>query len=182
MINYLKNVLEKMPNSWLSTTTHRLDIYDEKLAKTEFLEQFELLSKKDSTDTSALNNLPTAYDYIRLGHPLSCVLEWSIARLHKINPKNIISFSSQSIPILSILRKNLLAHKNTQIIYTDNCLDFFDYETIKQTYGYSFELKKVQKLSDISDFEGSTVLVSQSEKIDVNHLKLKIDSPEMKNL
>ena len=34
MINYLKNVLEKMPNSWLSTTTHRLDIYDEKLAKT----------------------------------------------------------------------------------------------------------------------------------------------------
>ena len=175
MINYLKNVLEKMPKSWLSTTTHRLDIYDEKLAKTEFLEQFELLSKKDSTDPSALNNLPTAYDYIRLGHPLSCVLEWSIARLHEINPKNIISFSSQTIPILSILRKNLLAHINTRIIYTDNCLDFFDYETIKQTYGYSFELKKVEKLSDISDFDGTTVLVSQSEKVEVNTLKLKID-------
>ena len=51
-----------MPNSWLSTTTHRLDIYDEKLAKTEFLDQFELLSKKNSIDTSVLNNLPTAYD------------------------------------------------------------------------------------------------------------------------
>jgi len=45
ILNYLKNVLEKMPKSWLSTTTHRLDIYDEKLAKTEFIEHFELLSK-----------------------------------------------------------------------------------------------------------------------------------------
>jgi cystathionine beta-lyase/cystathionine gamma-synthase len=122
-----------------------------------------------------LRNLPTAYDYIRLGHPLSCVLEWSIAHLHDVNSKNIISFSSQSIPILAILRKNLLAHKNTQIIYTDNFLDFFDYETIKNTYGYNFELKKVKNLSDIPAFEGSTVLVSQSEKIDINNLDLNID-------
>jgi len=175
MIKFLKNVLEKMPTSWLSTTTHRLDIYNEKLAKTEFLEQFELLSKNNSLDTLDLRNLPTAYDYIRLGHPLSCVLEWSIAHLHDVNSKNIISFSSQSIPILAILRKNLLAHKNTQIIYTDNFLDFFDYETIKNTYGYNFELKKVKNLSDIPAFEGSTVLVSQSEKIDINNLDLNID-------
>jgi len=175
MIKFLKNVLEKMPTSWLSTTTHRLDIYNEKLAKTEFLEQFELLSKNNSPDTLDLRNLPTAYDYIRLGHPLSCVLEWSIAHLHDVNSKNIISFSSQSIPILAILRKNLLAHKNTQIIYTHNFLDFFDYETIKNTYGYNFELKKVKNLSDIPAFEGSTVLVSQSEKIDINNLDLNID-------
>jgi len=175
MIKFLKNVLEKMPTSWLSTTTHRLDIYNEKLAKTEFLEQFELLSKNNSPDTLDLRNLPTAYDYIRLGHPLSCVLEWSIAHLHDVNSKNIISFSSQSIPILAILRKNLLAHKNTQIIYTDNFLDFFDYETIKNTYGYNFELKKVKNLSDIPAFEGSTVLVSQLEKIDINNLDLNID-------
>ena len=175
MIKFLKNVLEKMPTSWLSTTTHRLDIYNEKLAKTEFLEQFELLSKNNSPDTLDLRNLPTAYDYIRLGHPLSCVLEWSIAHLHDVNSKNIISFSSQSIPILAILRKNLLAHKNTQIIYTDNFLDFFDYETIKNTYGYNFELKKVKNLSDIPAFEGSTVLVSQLQQIDINNLDLNID-------
>ena len=175
MTKFLKNVLEKMPTSWLSTTTHRLDIYNEKLAKTEFLQQFELLSKNNSLDTLDLRNLPTAYDYIRLGHPLSCVLEWSIAHLHDVNSKNIISFSSQSIPILAILRKNLLAHKNTQIIYTDNFLDFFDYETVKNTYGYNFELKKVKKLSDIPAFEGSTVLVSQSEKIDINNLGLNVD-------
>ena len=105
MVKYLKKVLENMPSSWLSTTTHRLDIYDERLAKAKFLEQFELLSKSNSNETSVLNNLPTAYDYIRLGHPLSCVLEWSIAHLHNIKPKNIISFSSQTISILAILRK-----------------------------------------------------------------------------
>ena len=41
MLNYIKDVLENMPTGWLNLTTHRLDIYDEKLAKTQFLEQFE---------------------------------------------------------------------------------------------------------------------------------------------
>jgi hypothetical protein len=31
-----------MPAGWLNTTTHRLDIYEEKLAKTQFLDQFEV--------------------------------------------------------------------------------------------------------------------------------------------
>ena len=43
MLHYLKNVITNMPTGWLSTTTHRLDIYDEKLAKTQFLNQFETL-------------------------------------------------------------------------------------------------------------------------------------------
>jgi hypothetical protein len=81
MVNYIKEVLENMPTDWLSLTTHRLDIYDEKLAKTQFLDQFETLFKNNNSATSALNELPTAYDYIRLGHPLSCVLEWGIAKL-----------------------------------------------------------------------------------------------------
>jgi hypothetical protein len=34
MLYYVKAVLENMPTGWLSLTTHRLDIYDEKLAKT----------------------------------------------------------------------------------------------------------------------------------------------------
>jgi len=34
MLNYLKAVVENMPNDWLGLTTHRLDIYNEKLAKT----------------------------------------------------------------------------------------------------------------------------------------------------
>ena len=95
MLHYIKEVLENMPNGWLSTTTHRLDIYDEKLAKTQFIERFESLYKNNIASTNALSELPTAYDYIRLGHPLSCVLEWSIAKLHNLTADNVISFASK---------------------------------------------------------------------------------------
>ena len=43
MLNYIKEVLKNMPTDWLNLTTHRLDIYDESLAKIEFLDQFEKL-------------------------------------------------------------------------------------------------------------------------------------------
>jgi len=36
MLDYIKDVLKNMPIGWLNLTTHRLDIYDEKLAKVEF--------------------------------------------------------------------------------------------------------------------------------------------------
>ena len=108
MLNYIKNVLENMPTDWLNLTTHRLDIYDESLAKSQFLKQFESLFNSNSSKTSALKELPTAYDYIRLGHPLSCILEWAIANLNALKPENAISFSSQTISVLAILRKNLV--------------------------------------------------------------------------
>ena len=99
MRNYIKDVLDNMPKEWLNLTTHRLDIYDETLAKTQFLTQFESLFKANHSESSALTELPTAYDYIRLGHPLSCVLEWGIAKLHNLNAENVISFSSKTAPI-----------------------------------------------------------------------------------
>ena len=43
MRNYIKHVLKNMPSDWLELTTHRLDIYNEELAKTQFLEQFQNL-------------------------------------------------------------------------------------------------------------------------------------------
>ena len=131
MRNYIKDVLENMPADWLNLTTHRLDIYDENLAKTQFLEQFEILFNVGNSETAALHELPTAYDYIRLGHPLSCVLEWGVAKLNRLEPNAVISFSSQSIPILAILRKNLLDGKDTQIFYTGALPDFFDAELLK---------------------------------------------------
>ena len=88
-----------MPLDWLNLTTHRLDIYDEKLAKTQFLDLFQDLYESGNAETSTLNNLPTAYDYIRLGHPLSCILEWVIADLNKMTSESIISFSSKSAPL-----------------------------------------------------------------------------------
>jgi len=165
MLNYIKNVLENMPTGWLNLTTHRLDIYDEKLAKTQFLDQFKALFKENNSEALALNELPTAFDYIRLGHPLSCILEWAIANLNNVAPDNVISFSSKTIPALAILRKNLLDNTNTQIIYTGEIPHFFDVEILQNIYGYKFELKQVKKASDISAFNGSTIFISQQDEI-----------------
>jgi cystathionine beta-lyase/cystathionine gamma-synthase len=175
MLNYVKDVLENMPTDWLNLTTHRLDIYDENLAKTEFLEQFETLCNTNNSDVTALHELQTAYDYIRLGHPLSCILEWAIAHLNNIKPENVISFSSKTIPILAILRKNLLDHKNTQIVYTGELPTFFDAELLRNIYGYQFELKHIKKVADISEFNGSTIFVSQETQINANDLNSNID-------
>jgi len=172
MQNYIKEVLENIPSSWVNLTTHRLDIYNERLAKTEFLEQFNTLFIASNSSASALNQLPTAYDYIRLGHPLSCVLEWGIANLNRIEASYVISFSSKTMPILAILRKNLLDNKNTQITYSGELPPYFEPEVVKQVYGYKFELIKVEKPSAIPEFTGSTIFISEQEEIGFfNHNK-----------
>tara|TARA_R110000737_G_scaffold50895_2_gene71966 strand:+ start:8079 stop:9923 length:1845 start_codon:yes stop_codon:yes gene_type:complete len=175
MINYIKAVVENMPSGWLNLTTHRLDIYNEKLAKSQFLDQFESLYKNNISSSSSLSELPTAYDYIRLGHPLSCILEWAIANLNNTKAENVITFSSHTAPILAILRKNLFNNKNTQIAYTGELPASFDAEVIKTVYGYNFELLKVEKAEDISSFDGSLVFLSQEEKISPIHLNPNID-------
>jgi cystathionine beta-lyase/cystathionine gamma-synthase len=175
VLRYTKSVLNNMPNNWLGLTTHRLDIYEEKLAKTQFLDQLETLYQKNDSAKASLEILPTAYDYIRLGHPLSCLLEWGISKLQDLQPKNVISFSSQTAPILAILRKNLLENINTQITYTGDLPVFFDTEIIKSVYGYIFEFKKVEKASDPTDFVGSTVFIAQKERMDAIELHPNID-------
>lgn len=161
VLNYIQKVLENMPADWLKLTTHRLDIYREELAKTEFLEQFEKLYLNNNSETLALAALPTAYDYIRLGHPLSTVLEWAIAKLNNLKPENVISFSSVTIPILAVLRTNLFEKKHTRIVHREQLPDSFDAETIKRVYGYDFEIEKIESLEEISEFDGSTVFISE---------------------
>ncbi len=175
MLDYLKDVLENMPTDWLNLTTHRLDIYDESLAKTQFLEQFEQLYHANDSSTSALNELPTAYDYIRLGHPLSCVLEWGIAQLHNLKTENVISFSSATMPLLAILRTNLLTNKNTRIVYTESLPHSFNEATLKEVYGYKFELERVDDLASLSAFDGSTVFISEENTVSKTDLSENID-------
>lgn len=175
VLKYCTEVLQKMPVDWLKLTTHRLDIYDESLAKTEFLEEFENLYNTNNSETSVLNVLPTAFDYIRLGHPLSCILEWAIARLYCIAPKNVISFSSNTMPILAILRKNLIANKKTQIFYTEKLPPFFNLELLRNIYGYQFEIKKIENKNEISNFNGSTIFISQQDKFGTFDLTPNVD-------
>ena len=175
MLNYLKNVLENMPADWLNLTTHRLDIFNERLAKTEFLDHFENLVKDNNTATAALSELPTAFDYIRLGHPLSCLLEWAIAKENNLSAKNVISFSSKTTPILAVLRKNLLENKKTQIVYTHSLPESFDAEILHFVYNYQFDLKKVATSNDIPAFNGSTIFIAQANEIKKPPLSANID-------
>jgi len=165
MLNYIKDVLVNMPTSWLNLTTHRLDIYNESLAKTQFLEKFENLVEANNSEPTALSELPTAFDYIRLGHPLSCLLEWTIAKTYQIDASNVISFSSNTVPLLAILRKNLLENKNTRIIYSGKLPHSFDAESLRKVYGYNFELLSTDKKEAISTFEGSSVYISYEDEL-----------------
>ena len=165
MQDYIKNVLVHMPTDWIKLTTHRLDVYDEQLAKTQFSEQLEILFNANTYETSSLSKLPTAYDYIRLGHPLSCLLEWAIAKLLHIESDHVISFSSSTAPILAVLRKNLLGNKNTRILYTDHLPDSFYTEVLQTVYGYQFELQKIDTTDAIAEFDGSTIFITQQNDL-----------------
>lgn len=170
VLAFIEDVLKNMPSDWLNLTTHRLDIYNEEQAKTQFLEQFEELFKNNTLRNDVLKELPTAYDYIRLGHPLSCVLEWVIAKLNNKKSENVICFSSMTIPVFAILRANLLANKNTQIVYSGELPACFDADIMQCVYGYEFELKQVKKGSSVEAFDGSIVYLS--EQNDICHFEL----------
>jgi cystathionine beta-lyase/cystathionine gamma-synthase len=166
--HYIKEVLANLPADWVNLTTHRLDIYEEKLAKTQFIDQFEALYEQGISDAQALSELPTAYDYIRLGHPLSSVLEWAIASVNAIDAEDVIAFSSKTAPVLAVLRKNLLDGKNTRILYSGALPSYFDAAAIKEVYGYHFDLKEVSaaELEAITeDKSASTILLAEREEI-----------------
>lgn len=175
VLNYIKEIIKNHPSDWLGLTTHRLDIYNEKLAKTQFLDQLETLYSTNNATTGALAVLPTAYDYIRLGHPLSSVLEWGIAHIHGLDADNVISFSSKTIPVLAVLRKNLLENRNTQINYTGELPSIFNEELLKEVYGYHFQLQKVNDPSDIERFNGSTIFISEHDEINTLDINSNID-------
>lgn len=161
---YLENVLENIPADWLRLTTHRLDIYNEKLAKTEFLEKFEHLFEANNAETEALNALPTAFDYIRLGHPLSSVLEWGIAAINGLKPESVISFASRTMPVLAVLRKNVFLKKKTRLVYQDALPANFDADTLRKVYGYELELLQVASPAELSPFDGSTIYIPAPSK------------------
>jgi hypothetical protein len=164
VLGFVKEVLDNMPTDWLKKTTHRLDVYNESKAKVEFLEGLEVLFKENKTETSVLKELPTAYDYIRLGHPLSCLLEWTIAHQNNFKSNNVISFSSNAMPLLAVLRKNLMDRKNTRVLYQGELPAFFDAESLRSVYGYDFDVMRVESVKSISASDETTVFISQDNK------------------
>jgi cystathionine beta-lyase/cystathionine gamma-synthase len=175
VINYVKALLENTPKDWIELTTHRLDIYNEELAKTEFLTEFEKCFEAQNAQSDVLNQLPTAYDYIRLGHPLSSVLEWTIALLNGLKAEQVISFSSQSMPILAVLRKNAFDKKNTVIYFAEELPSFFRKDILNEVYGYTFELKQVKNAQEIERTDETSIFVDQSGEMSELPINENID-------
>ncbi|MEO7080566.1 MAG: cystathionine beta-synthase, partial [Flavobacteriales bacterium] len=175
VLRSIQEVLANMPSDWLKLTTHRLDIYEEERAKTQFLEAFERLLQDGGAGPEAWATLPTAYDYIRLGHPLSSILEWAIARLNGLHADSVISFSSRTMPVLAVLRKNLLDKKQTRIIHTEDLPAHFDAAILHAVYGYAFELVRMDEGEEIPAFSGSTILLSQQQLFGKVDLPANVD-------
>ena len=163
---FLQSVLNNMPADWINLTTHRLDIYDEPQAKVQFLNRFNALYERGDATADALRQLPTAFDYIRLGHPLSCVLEWAVAKLNGSQPDSVISFASVTMPLLAILRKNLLDQRTTRVVYSDDLPATLEPELLHRIYGYAFTTVRTADVSSLPAFSGSTVLYSRGELSD----------------
>lgn len=175
VLRSIQEVLANMPSDWLKLTTHRLDIYDEERAKTQFLEAFERLLQDGGAGPDAWATLPTAYDYIRLGHPLSSILEWAIAQLNGLHADSVISFSSKTMPVLAVLRKNLLDKKQTRIVHTEELPAHFDEAILHAVYGYPFELVRMEKGDEIPAFSGSTILLSEQRLFGKVELPANVD-------
>lgn len=169
--DFIQSVLNNMPSDWLKLTTHRLDTYNEKLAKVEFLEKFEKLYLDNHFNKETLEALPTAFDYIRLGHPLSCILEWFVSKLTNLDEENVISFSSQVMPILAILRKNSLDGISTQIVCEKELPKCFDAQTLRNIYKYQFEL--IQK--ETPNYLGSTIVLTSFDEVSEIELHGELD-------
>jgi cystathionine beta-lyase/cystathionine gamma-synthase len=175
MLEKMTRVLENMPSDWLNLTTHRLDIYNEEKAKVEFIEAFEKLVNSDDISRDSLKSLPTAYDYIRLGHPLSSILEWMIGNQYKVSAEAVVSFSSSAMPIFAVLRANHFRQKATRIAFQNNSLKQWDTQRIRDVYGYSFETIVVDSNDTLPEFDGTTVWVTQTERVDQFEVREGVD-------
>ena len=74
------------------------------------------------------------------------------------------------VPVLAILRKNLLEKTSTRIIYTNDLPHFFDVDILRNVYGYNFELNQVDNLDVVSEFSGSTIFITEQNAITDVHL------------
>lgn len=156
--NTVRKILDNLPAGWVELTTHRLDIYDEEQAKSQFLHQLHALTSATDYDAKALEALPTAYDYTRLGHPLSCVLEWVVAQINQLSSENVIAYSSKTMPILAILRKNALSGVATQLYYDTDSSPLIDSARLEKIYGYKLQSQKIENIAQIPKHDDATVI------------------------
>lgn len=147
----IAQILEYMPVDWTTLTTHRLDIYDESRAKVQFVEQLHALIAEGSITQTALEELPTAYDYVRLGHQLSSVLEWAVASHYGLTTEQVVSFASETMPLMAILRSNTV-HGRRMVVYHDCEIPaVLHLDEIATVYGYRLEFIPVESEREVDE-------------------------------
>lgn len=156
--NTVRKILDNLPTGWIELTTHRLDTYDEEQAKSQFLQQLQALTSTTDYDVNTLDALPTAYDYARLGHPLSCVLEWLVAQINDVPADQVITYSSKTMPILAVLRKNTLSTVATHLYYDTDSSPLIDSERLERVYNYNVHIHKIESVAQIPKHGDATVL------------------------
>ena len=167
----IQQILDNMPAEWAVLTTHRLDIYDESQAKVQFVEHLQTLIEQGSLDMESLAALPTAYDYVRLGHQLSSVLEWAIAQEYRIHHRQVISFASQTMPLLAVLRSNTVHGRRTMVYHDCDIPDVLSMPEIETVYGYSVECVRIESESAIPLHEDAiAVFVTAAQSMENRRL------------
>ena len=152
----LERIIKHMPEDWLMLTTHRLDIYDESRAKLQFIEELLKLVESENINQESLAQLPSAFDYIRLGHQLSSIYEWGVAQQHDLSADKVISFASQVMPLFAVLRTNTARKRHTIIFHDCDLPSALRSPLIQDVYGYTFEAQEIESGTDIPESKGAT--------------------------
>ncbi len=173
--DYVAKILKNIPRGWLEMTTHRLDIYDEDRAKTQFLVELQKRVVSGDVSEESLSQLPTAFDYIRLGHQLSCLLEWILGETNEVTSEQVITFDSCTMPLQSVMRGDARQSKKTHVYYQESsnrALELLQEDTLRNVYLYRAELHRIKDNGEILDHDDGTVVLltesSYSDKIAIN--------------
>ena len=156
VISAIQEIIDAMPKEWLSLTTHRLDIYDESQAKTQFVQSLLSLINNGNVGRESLSQLPTAFDYVRLGHQLSSVYEWGIGQINGVQAKRVISFASKTMSFFAVLRSNKERNRKTVVYHDCPLPSSWLSSKVQSIYGYTFETQEIDAPKDMQTFEDCT--------------------------
>ena len=142
----------------------------------QFVEQLQTLMDKGTVTKETLANLPTAYDYVRLGHQLSSVLEWALGNLYGVSTGQVISFASQTMPLLAILRSNAVHNRRTWFIMIVICQLYCPCSEVRSVYGYEVEFVRVSSYQEIVTVEDSVVVFVSGEGLTEGKILPHVDA------
>ena len=83
----VRDLLKTLPKSWVELTTHRLDIYNESEAKSEFLVELKKLLLSEEYSSNTLEQLPRLM--ITFDWGINCLAYWNGSWLKSIKSQMI---------------------------------------------------------------------------------------------